>query len=1197
MEKEKTKVLIVDDEPHICQLISRYLSSEGYECSEAHSGETAVKKLVTDRSHLVISDIMMPGMSGIDLLRIISSRFPDVAVVMVTALDDRKTATQALELGAYGYIVKPFDKNEVLISVENALERRRLTLLGRQYERALEEEVQERVNAALGHQEALRLTEGRYRDLFAGSRDAIVIVTRDGKLVEHNPAFVETFGYLPEEIPQLDIRAMYADPSDRAKFQREIEEQGFVSDFEWRAVRKDGEERLCLFSSSVWKDHEGNILGYQSIIRDITEKREAEKSLAESEQRHKELYAESKKAEHRYRSLLDCSPDAIVIYDAGGKTIYVNNSFTQMFGWTLPELQGKQIPFVPDSEREATVNAVKRVISQGSTGSGLETKRLTRDGRILDISLSASGYFDDAGAYEGMLVILRDVTAQRNAEHQLTVAHESASVEASKLRSMIEGMEEGVIVANADDIVTEVNRWFLQKIGAVRDAIAGKSMWDFHPKTDVTQRVRALIDGFRSGVRRDALTISRPLLDMHVSLRAQPIFDEDTYKGVILNVIDVTDQVKARIEAEEANRAKSEFLANMSHEIRTPMNGIIGMTELALSTALSAEQREYLESVKISADSLLALINDILDFSKMEAGKFELIMSDFSLRDCIGNTMNTLALQAHGKGLELTYRIPVDVPDTVVGDPGRLRQILVNLVGNSIKFTSQGEVVALVEVQQETDQEVRLHFSITDTGIGIAPDKQERIFDAFEQADGSTTREYGGTGLGLAISSHLVELMGGRIGLESEINKGSTFHFTARFGVRHQPSHASVHHSTPDLQRLSVLVVDDNATNRRILEETLLNWGMKPTTVADGSAALEAIRDATREKTPFELILIDYMMPRMNGFELVARINEDPGLITKTIIMLTSGGERGDASRCAELGIAAYLMKPVKQADLFEAILMTMKRTSPEGTLPLITRHTIREAKKRLHILLAEDNAINQKFAVKLLEKMGHLVSVAQNGREVIEALEKETFHLILMDVQMPEIDGLDTTRLIRNQERDAGKHVPIIAMTAHAMKGDKERCLDAGMDGYVSKPVNADELFDVIEKLMEERRSAEGTSDTRFGGHILDEQELFAHVDGDKQLLDELFELFREDYPVLLSRLHDAVRQRDWAGMREAAHAIKGSVANFAANTAVETAQKLEIMEIGDDTRQVEETVSRLENELQRLRRVLESMCTGHRS
>ncbi len=1192
MQRERTRVLIVDDEPHISQLVARYLTSEGYECAEAASGESALKKLVVDQYHLVVVDILLPGMSGIDLLRIIKSRFSDVAVIMVTGLDERKVATEALELGAYGYIIKPFDKNEVLISIDNALQRRRLTLLSRQYERALEEEVQEKVKEALLHQDTLYLTEGRYGDLFAASRDAIVIVSRDGKIIECNPAFLELFGYSAEEIPHLDIRDLYADPSERVGFQKAIEGQGFVADFEWRAVSKDGTVRLCLFSSSVWKDGDGRVLGYQSIIRDITGKREAEDALAESERKYKEMHADAKKAEHRYRSLLDCSPDAIVIHDSLGYPVYLNQSFRRTFGWTLAELQGKQIPFVPESERQVAVDAIERVISQGATESGVETKRMTKDGRTLDISVSASGYFDDAGEFEGMLVILRDITAQKKAERELRDAHEKASIEASKLRSMIQGMEEGIVVVNAEDTVTEINQWFLQKLGVDRGAVVGKPMWEFHPETSGTERLRTLVNDFRSGVRRDTWTTNRPLLDMYVSLRVQPVFEKDVYKGLILNVIDVTDQVRSRIEAENASRAKSEFLANMSHEIRTPMNGIIGMTELALSTVLSPEQREYLESVKISADSLLTLINDILDFSKMEAGKFELVRTDFSVRDCVGNTLSTLALQAHGKGLELTYRIPVEVPDTIVGDPGRLRQVLVNLVGNAIKFTSKGEVVVHVEVDQETDQDVTLHFSIADTGVGIPPDKQERIFNAFEQVDGSATREYGGTGLGLAISSHLVELMGGRIWLESEIDQGSTFHFKARFGLESQPYRVPTSTKRRDVQGLRVLVVDDNATNRRILEETLLSWGMQPTTVADGSTALKAIQSAAREKKPIRLALIDYMMPRMNGFELAVTINQDPDLAVEKIIMLTSGGERGDAARCAELGIAAYLMKPVKQSDLFDAILMTMQIASADGPQPsLVTRHTIREAKKRLHILLAEDNVINRKLAVKMLEKMGHLVSVAQNGKQVLAALDRETFHLILMDIQMPEMDGLEATRLIRRKETKTGEHVPIVAMTAHAMKGDREKCLEAGMDGYLPKPIDAEDLFQAIEQLMEETGLDGSPPHTNLGGHILDAEELLVRVDGDKELLDELVGIFQDNYPVLLGQLKKAVQNRDWLAMREAAHTVRGAVANFAASAAVETALKLETMEIRDDLSPVEETISRLEKELQRLARILESI------
>ncbi len=1199
MEREKTRVLIVDDEPDACRLLAHHLRAGGYECTEASSGESAIKKLVAGTFQLVITDIVMAGMSGIDLLSVINSRFPDVAVIIVTALGDRKIVAQALEIGAYGYIIKPFDKSEVLINADNAVERRRLTLLGRQYERALEQELRGRQRDAISCQTALTLSEGRYRALFKDSLDAIVIAAADGTIVECNPAFLELFGYSEEEIPQFNMSRAFADQWDEDRFEKEIEEKGLVKDFEWRAVRKDGTERLCLFSASVWKDGDGTTQGFQGIIQDITRTREAQEALTASEKKYRELHSQSKKAEDRYRSLLDCSPDAVVMYDTTGRPLYLNESFTKMFGWSLAELEGTQIPFIPQSERMASLAAVQRVISQGATESGIETKRLTKDGRTLDVSLSASGHFDVSQDFEGMLVILRDITARKDAERALKEALEKVSLEASKLRSMIEGMEEGVVVVDADDMVTEINQWLLKKMEADRDAVVGKSIWEFRSYPVITEKLQGLIDGFSSGIRRDSWTASRPFLDMHVSLRINPILDMDTYKGIILSVIDVTDQVEARIEAEQANRAKSEFLANMSHEIRTPMNGIIGMTELALSTELSEEQRDYLESVKISADALLALINDILDFSKMEAGKFELMENDFSLRESLSNTMNTLALQCHQKGLELNYRVPENVPDYVVGDPGRLRQILVNLVGNAIKFTSQGEVDVNVELEQQIDGDVILRFSIADTGIGIPPDKRDRIFVAFEQADGSTTREYGGTGLGLAIASHLVELMKGQIRLESEVGRGSTFHFTARFGVAEPPAvESNPEQRSVSLEGLPVLVVDDNATNRRILQESLLSKGMEPTMAEDGDAGIKAIRDATRKKSPFVLALIDYMMPKMNGFELAERIKEDPKLAVEKIIMLTSGGERGHADRCAELGIFAHLMKPVKQADLFDVIANALRETDQDMTRqPPANRHSIRIAKRRLHILLAEDNVINQKFAVKLLEKMEHLVSVVQNGNEVMEAMKHETFHLILMDVQMPEMDGLETTRSIRIQERQSGFHVPIIAMTAHAMSGDKDRCLEAGMDDYVSKPISADELFDVIEELMEKRKAQQENSHVKMNSHLLDEEDLLTRVGGDEELLRELFVLFQEDYPLLLSKLRHAVEQKEWTEMRETAHSIKGSVANFAADSAVEMALKLETAEIGDDTHHVEETVDRLENELKLLCRILENVIAGFTS
>jgi PAS domain S-box-containing protein len=966
---------------------------------------------------------------------------------------------------------------------------------------------------------------------------------------------------------------------------------------EVRNRRKDGSIYWVDSTIVPFMDDDGKPMRYVSIRTDITKRKSSEMFV--------------RQVTERLNLALDGSNLALWDWNVASGEVYLSERWSEMMGGahvhtntTIDALNA-----LSSVDDQAQIRAELSALLKGDSSFYEVIHRVhTKSGRTIWVQSHGKVVErDDAGRALRVVGTHADVTERQRAEEELRLAKESAehaSLERKeseqRLRYAMQATGEGLWDWNLlTNLVKHNSRW-CEMLG-LSDRYLEHPLMDFEQLVYDADRqmamsaIQACLEGHGSYeceyrmLRADGLLIW--VLDRGDVVER----DEEGHPlRMVGSLSDITRRKEAENEmrlakeaAEDASRVKGDFLANMSHEIRTPMNGIIGMTELALDTELNDEQREYIGLVKSSADSLLGIINDILDFSKIEAGQMNIEKIEFSLEHMLSQTMKTVAFRAHQKNLELLLHIAPDLPDWLVGDPGRMRQILLNLVGNAIKFTEHGEIEVSVErAKVMAGDGLTLHFSVRDTGIGIPASKIDMIFDSFSQADTSTTRKYGGTGLGLSITMRLATLMDGNIWVESEPDRGSTFHVTAYFGLaegeRPAFSLGDVH-----LKGMPVLVVDDNATNRLLLNEILESWRMVPTTVEDGPQALEALSRAAQAGTPYSFVLLDVRMPGMDGFTVAEQIRHHPGYAQSTIMMITSEGQRGDAARCREIGISSYLTKPITPSDLFDAIMTTLGKSSTKIS-PLVTVHSVREARRSLKLLLAEDNMVNQTLAVRLLGKFGHEVTVAGNGLIAVEKWQEGHFDAILMDVDMPEMNGYDATGAIREQEKRRGTHIPIVAMTAHAMEGSRERCLEAGMDGYLSKPIDTEALWLELERIgmaVAGNQVVKPFVPVPAGTIVMDFAKAFSQMDDNQDLYNEIVSMFLEDYPGHIEKLRAALVSGNAEQIRQSGHTLKGMVTVFAAQRCYHVAEQVERL-AGEPA--CAEAVAQLEQELAALEEVL---------
>ena len=1029
-------------------------------------------------------------------------------------------------------------------------------------------ELQRSVASHQRAEEALRQAEEKYRGIFENVMEGIFQTTPDGHYLSANPMLARIYGYgsSAELMAAIsDIRdQIYVQPGRREDFVRMIQQNGFVSKFESQVYRRDRSVIWISENARVVHDAQGRVSYYEGTVEDITERKRAEQAVQDSE--------------ILYHSLVESLPQNIFRKDREGRFTFGNTKFCAELGRPLEEIVGKtDFDFFPKELASKYQHDDHGVVETGKPFETVEEHRTADRGKIY-VQVVKTPLYDAAGNVIGVQGMFWEVTERKKME-------EALAYERDLLRALLDNIPDNIYFKDTQSRFVKVGHALAKKFGLTdSDAALGKTDFDFftreHAQAAYEDEQFILGTGQPIIGRTEKETWHDGRVTWGLTTK-MPFRNKD---GEIIGTFGVTKDItqlketeaelaKARDVALESARLKSEFLANMSHEIRTPMNGIIGMTGLLMDTNLNEEQRDFAVTIRSSADALLTIINDVLDFSKIEAGKLSIETINFDLRDVVESTVELLAEPAEAKSIELASWVLDDVPRHLRGDPGRLRQVITNLLGNAIKFTERGEVVVRVTKESETEKDAIIRCEVRDTGIGISYEAQEKLFNAFTQADGSLTRKYGGTGLGLAISRQLVELMGGQIRMQSEPGKGSTFWFVLR--LEKQPPGSTHFFTRPraDLKNVHALIVDDNATNRQILEYQTGSWKMRSRSAPGGAEALLLLRDAVGAGDPYDLVILDLQMPEMDGLTLAQTIRSDATFQRTRLVMLTSLGLRLDAEAWRGVGIDAYLVKPIKESRLFECLanVLAEKTGSKDGVQAGPGERSTIVTPKHVRILIAEDNVVNQKVTLRQLKKLGYAADAVANGVEAVEALRKIPYDVVLMDCHMPELDGYEATRLAREleKERAAPDRPPvyIIAMTANALEGDRDRCLAAGMNDYISKPVKLPELQAVLQQATGfvrpvPRRRPDAVADAPVDA-VIDPKVLAGlrelREPGEPDGAVELIDLFLRDTPRSIESMQSAIARSDAVALRESAHSLKGTASNLGARRLAAACAELE--------------------------------------